>query len=329
MFSIFFILIFIIGGVMIYLNIKEGNQLEVNYFTTHNLDAIEIIEMYYMTDDGLIKNYSVTDKPEYLAESTGLYMELLLQQKNEALFGEQVAVLKKFFIVQVEDDLFIKWKAGIDISVNAFIDDIRIIHILKQAAAIFQNEDYGTLANGLLASIKKHQIVNGKIPHYYDWESKDQAPTMVNSYLHNDYLNMLDIDKNPIPSQDGMFYAEEQLIKNEKPISQEEAHMVDQLLIATYCIEKTCENQKFDKWLKKQWKEEKTIYGRYNKENGKATVKYESRAVYSLAVLYFKKIHSPIANELLIEKSSFFSNKIDSTTHFFDYIYGVIVSNEE
>ncbi|MGB2991179.1 MAG: hypothetical protein WBB47_00970 [Paenisporosarcina sp.] len=320
-FSKIVILIVTIGGVIIYLYMKEWK-------TSGSLDAIETIEMNYMTYDGLIKSYSITDKPEYLVESTGLYMELLLQQKRETHFRDQVEVLKEYFIVRVEDDYFIKWKTGLDISVNAFIDDLRIVNILLQAAVIFHNEEYATLANELLATVKKHQIVNGQIAHYYDWESNYLAPTMVNSYLHDDYLSLLKIDKFPTPSDVGVFFAEEQMIKSDKSISSDEAHMVDQLLIATYCLGKSCENRSFDKWLKKQWEQEKTIYGRYNKENRKATVKYESRAVYALAVRYFKKNHSPLAHEIIIEKSSFFSTRTDKKTHFFDYVHGVIVSNE-
>lgn len=315
------ILIVTIGGVIIYLNMKEGK-------TSGSLDAIETIEMHYITNDGLIKSYLIVDKPEYLVESTGLYMELLLQQKRESHFRNQVEVLKDYFIVRVGDDYFIKWKTGSDISVNAFIDDMRIVNILLQAAVVFQNEEYETLANDLLDSVKTYQIVNGQIAQYYDWKSNYHAPTMVNSYLHDDYVSLLKIEKFPIPSDVGVFFAEEQMIKSDKSISSEEAHMVDQLLIATYCLGKSCENRSFEKWLKKQWEQEKVIYGRYNKENRKATVKYESRAVYALAVRYFEKIHSPIAHEIIIEKSSFFSTRTDKKTHFFDYVHGVMVRNE-
>ncbi|QBP42817.1 hypothetical protein [Paenisporosarcina antarctica] len=315
-FSIVIILIFSIGGAMIYLNLKS-------------LDAIETIEMKYATDEGLIKNYSQTDKPEYLLESTGLYMELLLQRKEKVRFNDQVKVLKKFFIVKVDNELFMKWKTGSDISVNAFIDDIRIIHILRQAADIFDRQEYRILADELTQPIKEYQIINNQIPHYYDWNSKYPAPTMVNSYLHDDYLKILVLDRYPSPTIDGLFFAEEQTIKNNKPISSEEAHMVDQLLIATYCIDKSCENPQFHGWLKKQWDERKLINGRYNKKNGEPTVNYESRAVYALAVLYFNKTQPSIAKEILKRKSSFFSNRTDSKTHFFDYVHGVIVSYEE
>lgn len=328
--SLLVILVFSIG-VVIFLNINKLDQrnIGVNYFEVNKLNAIETIETNYMTDEGLIRSYPITDNPEYLAESTGLYMELLLQQKDESRFRDQVDVLKKFFIVKVEDDLFIKWKIGSTISVNAFIDDLRIIRLLQQAASIFHQEDYWTLANDLTATITTYQIVNSQIPHYYDWDSKHQAPTMVNSYLHDDYLKILELDNQPSPTIDGLFFAEEQTIENGEPISSEEAHMVDQLLIATYCLGKSCENKQFDGWLKKQWEEKKLIYGRYNKENGMPTVKYESRAVYALAVRYFKETHPSIKNDIVKEKSSFFSIKADSKTHFFDYVHGVIVSNED
>lgn len=328
--SIISIVIVVISGIIIFFILNGLGQNNTAYSSTNKFtNEIETIEKVYMTDEGLIRNYPVTSNRDFLLESQGFYLELLLLQKDEKRFHNQVDVLKKFFIVEDEDNLFIKWRNGLDISVNAFIDDMRIIHMLRQAAVIFDQEDYLNLANELTASIKEKQIVNNLIPHYYDWETKHRGATMVNSYLHNDYMGILDIDEHPSPTKDGLFFAEEQLIANGKPISAKEAHMIDQLLIATYCIGKTCENHQFDEWIKKQWQDKKIIYGRYDKVSGIPNTKYESRAVYALTVMYFNQKHPSISDDIKQSKSALFNSKPVATTHFFDYILGVIVSNED
>ncbi|WP_019413807.1 hypothetical protein [Paenisporosarcina sp. TG20] len=328
--SIISIAIVAIGGIMIFFIMNGFGQNNTAYSSTNKFtNEIETIEKAYMTDEGLIRNYPVTSNREFLLESQGFYLELLLLQQDEKRFRNQVEVLKKFFIVEKEDNLFIKWKSGVDISVNAFIDDMRIIHILRQAAVIFEQEYYLTLANELTASIKEKQIVNNLIPHYYDWETEHLGTTMFNSYLHNNYMEILDINEHPSPTKDGLFFAEEQIIANGKPISAKEAHMIDQLLIATYCIGKTCENHQFDEWIQKQWQDKKIIYGRYDKVSGIPTTKYESIAVYALAVMYFNKKHPSISDDITQSKSALFNSKPVATTHFFDYILGVIVRNEE
>jgi len=320
-------ILFLIVGVVYF---SANGQSKMVHSSKNKLNPkIEIIEKNYMTEEGLIRTYPVTSNFEFLLESQGFYLELLLQQNDKKRFDDQVNVLKKYFIVQVEDDYFIKWKTGLNVTVNAFIDDMRIIHILRLAAVKFHQEDYLTLANKLTASIKKHQIVNNQISHYYDWDSKFRGHTMINSYLSDDYMKILKVDKYPSPSKDGLFYAEKQIIGNEKPISSKEAHMIDQLLTATYCLGKTCENKQFKSWLKKQWDDEKTFYGKYDKDTGLPIVEYESLAVYALSINYFKDSEPSVVMDIKKEKSSLFSKKPDTKTHFFDYVLGVIVSNEE
>jgi len=322
---ILIILVFCIGGGIIFFVVNDLSKDKNDTPNTNNLkEEIEIIEKKYMTDEGLIRTFPVTSNREFLAESQGFYLELLLIQKDEMRFQDQVNVLKNYFIVQNEDDLFIKWKTGVDISVNAFIDDMRIIQMLREAAIVFQQDDYLELANKLTDSIKKHQIVNNQISHYYDWEADHRGNTMINSYLKDDYIKILETDKYPLPTKDGLFYSEELIIENGNPVSSREAHMIDQLLTATYCRGKMCENIQFNSWLEKQWEEEGVIYGRYNKDTGMPTVKYESLAVYALSVLYFKESQPSIARDIRKHKSLLFNKEPEVETHFFDYILGVI-----
>ncbi|SER19055.1 hypothetical protein SAMN04487944_101570 [Gracilibacillus ureilyticus] len=299
--------------------------------------TVDTIEKYFMDENGLIHAYPVNESSEkmFLSESIGQYMFYLALTENKALFDQQVDILKDYFLFSNGEDNWIKWQYGEEYSTNALVDDFRIIRSLQYAADVFENKDYKVLSNQLLESIRKHQIFNGLVTDFYDWELEKFSDTLHLSYLDVDFLSLLEgMDLRVLegllydPERNSPFFNEVYSLKSELllPSNDTEVHMVDQLLIALQYVD--IFNQKpetFDSWLNEEWETNGKVYGRYDRYSLNRVVDYQSTAVDALSLIYFLKTNEQAlakqVHEKLRQLDEYFQNTQYKGVHVFDYLY--------
>lgn len=277
----------------------------------------------YMDDESLIHAYPSNRNSEYLSESIGLYMEYLLIVEDEKTFAEQVLLLKEHFLVQDEEFYFLRWRLNENATVNALIDDIRIISALQQAAETFGDSEYEKMASQLSLAISSLQKQDDAIVDFYDWSMDIPANRLTLSYLVDSeiiaetsavLLEQLDASQ--------VFFPEYYDVTSGQYIQGDEVHMIDQLLIALNREIRGFHSEVLLKWLKEQWDSEQKLYGRYDRESFKPNVEYESLAVYSYLHAYFIQVgEQRLAAEVLEHTQQLANNGILDNAHFFDFIH--------
>ncbi|TGB02471.1 hypothetical protein [Halobacillus salinus] len=286
-------------------------------------DVKKIIKERYTNQQGLIHAYPDQTNSEYLSESIGLYMEYLVNTKQEDAFEKQVDHLKASFI---KDGTYIKWRLKDGETTNAIIDDVRIIASLKKAAEIFDQQAYRKLAVKLTQSISQTQTRNGYYVDYYDWSFEDPGDQITLSYITPAFCDILpDSEKTErlLSSLDEgtVFFPESFNVTTEAYNKNAEVHMVDQLLIALNRENQGLPSPAFRQWLTDQWNQG-TIYGRYDRKRLEPTASHESVAVYALAAFYYQQIgEQDRAEDIITYSETLYREMRDEELHFFDFIH--------
>ncbi|RLQ91024.1 hypothetical protein [Planomicrobium sp. Y74] len=283
----------------------------------------EQVEKNYTNADGLIHAYPTEQDSEYLSETIGLYMEYLVLVEDEENFSKQVELLKSHFLAQEKDYYFIRWRLNENAATNALIDDIRIITALEQAAGIFGNENYKIIADQLSEAVSSVQSEGGYTVDFYDWSLELPAQRLTLSYLDDNgaiTAESYELLNNVNASE--VFFPEYYDTAAEQYISSKEVHMIDQLLIALNRENRGQQSELFADWLKEEWNEEQKLYGRYDRQTLKATVDYESLAVYYYLHAYFSSLgESEMADEVFQHTKEITADGMLDNAHFFDFIH--------
>lgn len=305
-------------GVLIYLGGKlmKDNRTSVQ----------QIVEEKYMNEDGLIHAYPYQSDSQYLSESIGLYMTYLLQVKDKNGFEEQYQQLVNHFLINTERNFFLRWEIRDDVSVNALIDDVRIIDVLLEASDAFDEKKYQKTAEDLLHSIHTNQMKDDLYADFYDWSLGIPASRLTFSYITPESLHLLpymEKSENLLRkvASASVFFPEYNDIGTNDLVSMDEAHMVDQLIIALN-LESIGQETAFKKWVVGEWREKQEIKGRYDKKTLKPTVPYESLAVYYYLYTYLIEIKQPKLAKEVKAKAVRIANEHDANQeHFFDFIH--------
>lgn len=296
----------------------------------------EVVNNKYENNKGLIKNYAKNGKVQYLSESIGQYLSYLLLVEDEKEFKQQVAVLKKNFLVKQADGTFIQWVATNQTTTNASVDDFRIIAVLKKASEQFQEPAYQILADELEETLISKQLTDGLIVDFYDWELQKKAAVLHLSYI-DDQIIKTDSKVNKAKYQkilmesvdsDTPFFKEVYTLEEQtyQLADKKSVNLIDQLMIAIQYVKVTNQTPaQFDQWLKEEWDTKGKFFGGYLRTDLTPAVPYESSAVYALATLYFKLVHEEAyaeqLHQVLLKQSPFDKNADYATIHFFDYMW--------
>lgn len=282
----------------------------------------ETVDSHYVNEEGVIHAYPDDRKSEYLSESIGLYMQYLLQIRDEVNFEKQVNILIDHFLVEKEGELFVPWRLYEEANVNALIDDVRIAAVLKSAGQQFDEPDYYALAEGISAAIEDRQHQQGIATDYYDWSHELAGNRLTLSYLISDLtvltdsLNVLDNGERERFFPEYYDFDEKQYMKSD------EVHMIDQLLIAANRFDQGIESPEFESWLVGEWSKKGQLAGRYSRETGKPTVGYESLAVYFYLHQYFERTgQKEFAEQAAQRAESLAGEEMPGELHFFDFIH--------
>lgn len=283
----------------------------------------KMVEENYSNGEGLILSYPGKEDSGSLSESAGLYMEFLVNAKDEKAFRMQTESLRKHFAIQKEGRVFLRWQTEEGTQVNALVDDLRIIGALEAAGGLFHEKAYADLARQMRDSISEKQTTNGYTVDFYDWELEMPASRITLSYLIDEKgvtpktLELLrDLE------EDSIFFPEYFDVEKNSYSKNAEVHMIDQLLIALNRHNIGEQSGAFDQWLVEEWSGKEKVYGRYSRETGEPLVKYESLAVYYYLQLYFQTIgEDNLAAEVVDHTGKLATDEMLGQAHFFDFIH--------
>ena len=160
---------------------------------------LDFIEAFFHVEDTLLIRTSLVEEPEKMAtgeevlsESLGLYMEYFRRREKEEEFHQLVTMLKKYFVC--EDNL-IAWKINPgemkpgEPTINAPVDDLRIINQLIRADEKWGGHGYADLARDLADALYAHSLRENRILVFNHPEA-EVAPL-----VYNDFEALLQLSK--------------------------------------------------------------------------------------------------------------------------------------
>ncbi len=238
---------------------------------------------------------------ESLSETISLWLTILELSDNKEKFAEQVAVLKKHFLLL---NGTLSWRLEIlgDETVHATpysatIDDLRAIRALLGAAGKWKIPDYETLALQLARAMKAHAVSNGHLLHqsilgtdlqrgaimdlsYIDLEAMYLLAQKDVEWKHIYEISLVVLRGGRLPN--GLFY--DKFDVNAQRYYNVESNLINSLLCAIHLAERSEDAGPLPGFLKTEWTKNAKICGRYDQQSGKPVVAYESVAVYALAM---------------------------------------------
>jgi hypothetical protein len=320
----------------------------------------EFIEQHMVNPNGTIATYlkdAASDHPdivagrESLSESLGIWMQYTVLQQDHERFDQSYQLLQKWFIAPQK---YITWKLSSDgtshVNTNALGDDFRIIGALLKAYEQWNQEEYRTTAQEISATLLKSVQKNGYFVDYHDFARDDSSNLLSLVYVDIETLQSMQGQHLMDPSllqkymdllrdmpDDGVFYPKAYDVTTHQYSYDDNANLIDQLIVANHCAEMDLKPEKLIAFLKNEFKSNHRIMGSYNRVDRSAAVDYESPSVYALAILLALKVDDLTwANQLYDRMITFRDQDVsyrggyvfDQNTHVFDNLFPLLAEAE-
>lgn len=301
-----------------------------------------------MQEDGLIRTDLKDQQDVFLEESVGLWMTYLLEKNDKNRFDEQVEVIKTYFL---KND-FIVWRIDgkKQASVNALIDDLRIIRALLKAGENWGDKSYIELGKVIGENIVKYGMLEDTFVDFVDIHSKEKAKTIMLSYIMPSALQQMEQHKilskvqlekqltilKNAPLDDAGFFPKYYDVPSESYVFDTELHMIDQLYTANHKASLGEEMQAFTEWLLALFERDGKLYGRYDARTSEPTVNFESPSVYALATSYMLLLGDEeiagrffqLMESLKADQSTGYVDPLTKSTHIFDNLLPLLAERE-
>ena len=337
---------FLITSVVFLLISCNGNEVALQKEPAISQTEQFVIEDL-MNEKGLLRTDLANQKDVFLSESVGLWLAYLVEKGDYARFDEQVDVLKLYFL----SNDFIVWRLEDTkkASVNALIDDLRIIRVLLDASEKWHDSDYEQLGKKIGENLVQYGMNQELFVDFVDVSSHDKATTLTISYImpsafqkmeQHDLLSpqqvqyQLDILQNA-PIAEAGFFPKYFDLSSKSYVFDEELHMIDQLYTAYHLASMDGDTIPFKNWLLKLLKRDGRLYGRYSAQTNQPTVTFESPAVYAMAARYMLALNEQQLAQQFMEKmialkdpSSGYVDKNTKLTHSFDNLLPLLAERE-
>jgi predicted nucleic-acid-binding protein len=301
-----------------------------------------------MTEDNLLRTDLTQQKDVFLSESVGLWLTYLLEKDDQARFDEQLEVINNYFL----EKKFIVWRIDgkKQATVNALIDDFRIMRALFDAGEKWHDERYITLGKSIGKNIVKYGMQEDTFVDFVDVHTHNKANTITLSYIMPSALlkmrqyhvlskaqleHQLSILSKAPKAQAGFFPKYYDVVSKNYEYDTE-LHMIDQLYTAYHSATLGLETKHFTTWLLSLYSRDHKLYGRYDASTGEPAVTFESPAVYAMATRYMLEIHNDrMAEEFFRKMESLKANAntgyVDvqtNATHIFDNLLPLLAERE-
>lgn len=243
------------------------------------------------------QNAELTTGHEMLSESAGLMMRYKALTQQKSAFEEEWARAKQTFNMETAFSYRFSPKLQKRYTLNAAVDDLRIIRALYEAGDVFQNEGYKQEADSFGMRFYEHNVKNGYLYDFYDETYK-----ITNDFITLCYIDMKTLRLLPIEAgeRQTLIANMEKIIKDgyltdEFPFyetrydygkgkySSDHINMVESLLTVLTLAEMGEEKAESIRYIKDRVKAG-ALYGQYTKE-GAATTDTRSTAIYAITAM--------------------------------------------
>ncbi|MED4651440.1 transcriptional regulator [Bacillus pseudomycoides] len=343
--------LFMVLGGIVFWTALQGNRTE--YF----------IMRHMMNENGTLATYRIADSKvgtneatgrEALSESSGLWLQYTLDMDDQSLFDEQVKVIQNYFIHPVH---IVLWKISEtgerQAGTNALIDDLRIIEQLYRAYDMYKEERYKHLADQVSDAVLRYNKKKKIYVDYYDADKGMQNNILTTSYINpSAFSYMKKYGKisetqyqeaiqflTDYPRRGWAFpkeYKEDGTFTYENRVN-----LIDQSYVAYHRSLGGISSEAYLEFIKKVFRKDGKLYGRYDLETGKPVVDFESPAAYGLTILYVLQVgDKKFAQELYERMSEFRNDNVfsrfyggyvigkENNTHIFDNVLPLLAETE-
>ncbi|WP_195575761.1 hypothetical protein [Paenibacillus sp. 1001270B_150601_E10] len=253
---------------------------------------------------GVYTNYKETSESdmaatghEVLSESAGLMMRYYALTNQGDAFDKEWKQAEKTFEIPSGFSYRYSPKQDKTYTINASVDDLRIIRALYEAHEQFDQPEYLKLANEYGARFFKHNIKDDQLFDFYDDKYK-----MTNNFITLCYIDLTTLKLLPIPEQE-----QKQLLRNMESImehgylsdrfpfyetryhydtrtySSDGINTVESLLTILSLAEAGQHHPESIAYIKEQV-QNGTLYGQYDK-GGKPLNDIQSTAIYAITAM--------------------------------------------
>ncbi len=250
----------------------------------------------------LLKTTLQSHSSDYsLSETIGLWMEYAVLTDNYPLFEIAYQQLDQYFVTSQG---FIHWRikenGQTTEQVNAFMDDIRIIHALLGAEEHWNKSKYNKMARKITKALVIQGTYKQMFVDFYDWEHDRKSPSISVQYLDIQTIRRLYalgwIDQNILNQveqvaieashQSSPLYPTRYHIDTNQFIQEDTVNLIEQMYTAYHFAKAGIQTDRFLAFLTQELAEHDKLYGQYDTDDLTPVVGYESPALYGLAILY-------------------------------------------
>ncbi|AWB46464.1 hypothetical protein DCC85_21350 [Paenibacillus sp. CAA11] len=269
-------------------------------------------------EHGVYTNYLDTDQTsaaatghEVLSESAGLLMRYDVLAGRREAFGKDWALARKTFDQNTGFSYRYSPKQDKRYTVNAAVDDLRIIRALYEADYVWPKAGYGNEADGYGKRFYEHNVKDSYMYDFYDDQYRMTGPSITLCYIDLRTLGMLDLEqdaKDKLYSNmlnivrggylsDAFPLYETRYNYDAKAYSSDHIHTVESMLTILALAEVGQQQEASISFIKEQVKSG-ALYGEYTKK-GQPTTDVQSTAIYAIAAM----IGSVLSDQELYEDS--------------------------
>jgi hypothetical protein len=291
----------------------EAMQMQENRSGLHQFIINELTGEF-----GVFTNYLDTDQNadaasghEVLSESQGLLMRYYALTGQQAAFDAEWALTQQTFNLKTGLSYRYSPKQQKKHSINAAVDDLRIIRALHEAGEQFKDEKYVKDADTYGSRLYEHNTRNGYLYDFYD-----EGYKTTNAFITLCYIDLKTLQKLPLSSKQRLKLTEnmQEIAKNgylsdqfpfyetryeyeTDSYSSGPIHTVESLLTILALVEVQQHNPLSIQYVKEQVRAG-TLYGQYTRE-GKPSNDIQSTAIYAITAI----IGSQLGDGALYEDS--------------------------
>lgn len=314
----------------------------------------QFIQKYMMNENGTFATYlqeassvnpDIVAGRESLSESLGLWLQYSLLVQDQQLFDKGYRMLQEKFLTPQH---YIVWKLDRDgtqqVHTNALGDDLRIVSALLMAEKQWGGE-YEQTAVNIMKTLRKtekhHYLVD-----FYDFENDHAADDLSLVYIDVSALRQLEeigmltqaeVERYTsllnYTAQDDVFYPKLYRVTTGQFAYDEQVNMIDQLIVALHRQENEQSSDGLVTFLKQQFAQTGKLNGSYNRVTKHADMRYESSAVYALAIMLAVDMKDLKWARSLYERMSMLRDQdpnypggyvFHQNTHLFDNLFPLI-----
>ncbi|AOZ94414.1 glycosyl hydrolase family 8 [Paenibacillus crassostreae] len=298
---------------------KTSNQYGLDIPNHDNKrDLIQFVDNQMLGEYGVYTNYQDSEQMmdvatghEVLSESEGLLLRYYAFTKQQNAFdmawkqAQQTLNLSSGFSYRYSPKLDQRY------SLNAAVDDLRIIRALYEAGAVFEDQKYTEEADRYSERFYEYNVKRNYMYDFYDEKYR-----VTNSYITLCYINLLTLQMFPnnLDHDEQLYSNMLEIIQNgylsdkfpmyetryrydTNSYTSENINTVESLLTILALSEAEQQNSHSIRYLKEQIKSG-TLYGQYTPE-GTPTNEIQSTAIYAITAM----IGSVIGDKELYEGS--------------------------